>query len=145
MEKETLEYISRKTMCQLIYHELENIKGITSEQYDAVIKKYPILGQLYSLLKEFHRIVFSQKSDELDDCIETAAKLNIDELDSYLGGIHNDIQAVKNAINYKYNNGLAEGSVNKIKLIKRIMYGRNSFTLLKAKILLNESLFYQIN
>ena len=53
-------------------------------------------------------------------------------------------QSLKNAICYKYNNGLAEGSVNKIKLIKRIMYGRNSFQLLKAKLLLNEY-FYQIN
>ncbi len=26
-----------------------------------------------------------------------------------------------------YNNGLAEGSVNKLKVIKRIMYGRNNF------------------
>ena len=39
---------------------------------------------------------------------------------------------------YKYNNGLAKGSVNKIKLTKRIMYGRNSFELLKAKLLLKE-------
>ncbi len=44
----------------------------------------------------------------------------------------------------KLNNGLTEGSVNKIKLMKRIMYGRNSFRLLKAKILLNEY-YYQIN
>ncbi|RAZ95180.1 hypothetical protein DK853_31310, partial [Klebsiella oxytoca] len=34
---------------------------------------------------------------------------------------------------FPYNNGLAEGSVNKIKVIKRIMYGRNSFDLLKAR------------
>ena len=52
--------------------------------------------------------------------------------------------AVKNGIAYPYNNGLAEGSVNKIKLIKRIMYGRNSFALLKSKTLLNEY-FYQNN
>jgi hypothetical protein len=31
------------------------------------------------------------------------------------------VEAVKNAIRYEYNNGLAEGSVNKLKLIKRIM------------------------
>lgn len=39
-----------------------------------------------------------------------------------------------------YNNGLAEGSVNKIKVIKRIMYGRNSFELLKSKVLFHERL-----
>ncbi|MDR3540530.1 MAG: transposase, partial [Desulfosporosinus sp.] len=31
--------------------------------------------------------------------------------------------------------GLAEGSVNKLKVIKRIMYGRNSFEMLRKKLL----------
>lgn len=56
-----------------------------------------------------------------------------------------DINAVKNGIKLKYNNGLAEGSVNKIKVIKRIMYGRNSFDLLKAKVLLHEQFRCEFN
>lgn len=141
---EPVEYIPRKIMSQLIYRKLEDVKGLTQEQYEAAIKKYPVLGELYNLLKEFYEIIFSQKSEKLDGWIESALKQQIDELDCYIGGLKKDISAVKNAIDYKYNNGLAEGSVNKIKLIKRIMYGRNSFSLLKAKILLNEY-FYQIN
>ena len=143
-ENTPVEYIPRKTMCQLIYHDLEKVKGITAEQYETAIKKYPVLGQLYTLLKEFHRIIFSGKNDELDSWIEAAAKLEIDEIDRYINGLKQDLHAIKNAIAYPYNNGLAEGSVNKIKLTKRIMYGRNSFTLLKAKLLLGEY-FYQIN
>ena len=85
-----------------------------------------------------------QKGEELDRWIAQASSLKIDELDTYVNGLQADIDAVKNAICYKYSNGLAEGSVNKIKLTKRIMYGRNSFQLLKAKLLLNEY-FYQIN
>lgn len=138
-----VEYIPRKFMCQLIYRELEDIKGLTKEQYEAAVKKYPILGDLYALLKDFHRIIFSKKSCELEGWIETASKLNIDEINSYIGGLEKDLNAVKNGIDYEYNNGLAEGSVNKIKLAKRIMYGRNSFLLLKAKILLNE--YYKFN
>ena len=143
-ENEPVEYISRKFMCQLIYRKLEKVKGLTPEHYEAALKKYPLLGQLYTLLKEFHRIVFSGKSSELDQWLETAGTLQVNELDSYINGLKTDISAVKNGIDYKYNNGLAEGSVNKIKLTKRIMYGRNSFLLLKAKLLLNEY-FYQIN
>lgn len=143
-ENAPVEYIPRKTMCRLIYHELENVKGITAEQYESAIKKYPVLGQLYTLLKEFHRIIFSSKSGELDVWLESAAKLKIDEIDRYTNGLKQDLEAVKNAIAYPYNNGLAEGSVNKIKLAKRIMYGRNSFILLKAKLLLGEY-FHQIN
>ena len=60
----------------------------------------------------------------------------IPEIDSFLKGIERDLKAVKNGIKFDYNNGLAEGSVNKIKVIKRIMYGRCSFDLLKQKVLL---------
>ena len=81
---------------------------------------------------------FFSKSEELETWITQALSLQIDEVETYVNGLLSDIDAVKNAIKYKYNNGLAEGSVNKIKLTKRIMYGRNSFELLKAKLLLNE-------
>ena len=62
-----------------------------------------------------------------------------------MNGIRQDIVAVKNGIAMQYNNGLAEGSVNKLKVIKRIMYGRNSFELLKAKVLLHEQFCCEIN
>jgi len=61
--------------------------------------------------------------------------LGIPELASFINGINRDIEAVENAIKYKYSNGLAEGTVNKIKVIKRIMYGRCGFNLLKRKVL----------
>ena len=49
-----------------------------------------------------------------------------------------------NATDYKYNGRLIEENVNKIELTKRIMYDRNRFQLLKAKLVLNEY-FYQIS
>jgi uncharacterized membrane protein len=53
-------------MVQLIYRKIEAIKGITNEQYEAIIKKYPALGQIYELLQSFHELVFSKKFDLLD-------------------------------------------------------------------------------
>ena len=41
-ENGPVEYIPRKYFCQLIYRELEKVNGLTSEQYEAAIKKYPI-------------------------------------------------------------------------------------------------------
>ncbi|WP_235827714.1 transposase [Acetivibrio saccincola] len=41
------------------------------------------------------------------------------------------MEAVRNAIKYEYSNGLVEGCINKLKVIKRIMYGRCSFETLK--------------
>ncbi|WP_411682701.1 ISL3 family transposase [Clostridium thailandense] len=132
------EYVQRKSLCQLVYKKLENIKNLSNVQYETIIKEYPIVGKIYTLIKEFNRIIFSKKVDELEIWISESRKHDIPELQSFLEGISKDIAAVKNSIIYKYNNGLAEGSVNKLKVIKRIMYGRNSFELLKAKLLLYE-------
>ncbi len=81
-EADAVEYVPRKCLCQLIYRKLEKANGIKEEQYEAAVKKYPILGQLYDLLREFHRIMFSGKYDELDLWIETAQSLNVDEIDT---------------------------------------------------------------
>ncbi len=67
-----------------------------------------------------------------------AEGLEIELINSFVNGVRRDLPAVKKAIELDYNNGLAEGSVNKLKVIKRIMYGRNSFELLKGKLLRRE-------
>lgn len=140
------EYLYRITLSQLVYHKLEDVKLITSEQYDTLLKQYPELAGLYDLLKEFNRILFSKKPDELGSWIQKASSFEkLPELLSYTNGLRQDYDAVKNAILYDYNNGLAEGSVTKIKLIKRIMYGRNSFQLLRSKVLLHELLYINVN
>jgi len=41
----------------------------------------------------------------------------------------------RNTITHKESNGLVKGIINKIKLIKRTMYGRYSFELLRIKVL----------
>jgi len=61
------------------------------------------------------------------------------KIDKFVNGLKRDMQAVRNAIIYEYNNGLAEGSVNKLKVIKRITYGRNKFEMLRQKVLLLEN------
>ena len=80
-------------------------------------------------------IIFSKKPRRLNKWIKDAKKINVKELNSFITLIESDIEAVKNAIKYDYSNGLTEGFNNKTKVIKRIMYGRCSFNLLRLKIL----------
>ena len=95
------------------------------------------------LQKKFHTL--SKNPTKIDEWINAAQKYDIPELQTFINGIKKDITAVKNGIIYSYNNGLAEGSVNKIKVIKRVMYGRNSFELLKAKVLFGELFYVKFN
>lgn len=113
----------------------KKIEELSEDQLYRIIIEYPIIGKAYDIVQSFKEILFAKKTEDLDNWINEAALLEIDEINSFIGGIFRDIGAVKNAIKYEYSNGLAEGSVNKLKLIKRIMYGRNSYKLLKSKLL----------
>ena len=110
-----------------------------------IARHMEVLSELYILTKDFCNIIFSKNAAKLDEWINTAQKYDISEFQTFINGVKKDLTAVKNGIIYSYNNGLAEGSVNKIKVIKRIMYGRNSFELLKAKVLFGELFHVKFN
>jgi len=59
------------------------------------------------------------------------------ELRSFATGIRNDKEAVMNGLTLPYNSGRVEGTVNKIKMIKRQMYGRAGFSLLRKRVMLH--------
>ena len=134
--KEINQIVERSTMITLLYKEIDKVTKITKEIYEKVITMFPEAGKIYEIVKEFKEIMFSKKHEKLEKWIQETRKHKILEINSFLNGIERDLEAVKNGIKYDYNNGLAEGSVNKIKVIKRIMYGRCSFDLLKQKVLL---------
>lgn len=54
---------------------------------------------------------------------------------SFVSGLEKDIEAIEQAVISEWSNGLVEGTNNKLKMIKRTMYGRSSKKLLEAKLL----------
>jgi transposase len=60
---------------------------------------------------------------------------HIKELVSFVNGIDRDYDAVRAGLTYCWSQGPVEGTVNKIKMHKRLMYGRASFPLLRQKML----------
>jgi len=57
------------------------------------------------------------------------------ELRSLAAGLRRDRDAVLAAILFRWNNGQVEGQVNRLKLIKRTMYGKAGFQLLRRRVL----------
>jgi len=132
---ENTELVERKLLIKLLFKQLEKIKGLDNECLDRVNSQYPRYKELIDIVNEFKRMLVDKNVERMEQWIHKATGLNIREINSFINGITRDITAVKNAIRYEYNNGLAEGSVNKLKVIKRIMYGRNSFEMLRKKLL----------
>jgi transposase len=61
-------------------------------------------------------------------------------LRSFTVGIRHDLQAVINGLTLHWSSGRVEGTVNKIKMLKRQMYGRASFALLRKRVILHPAL-----
>ena len=67
--------------------------------------------------------------------MKEALASGVTELRRFANGIRLDQAAVEAALTLPYSNGQVEGQVNRLKLIKRSMYGRANFDLLKARVL----------
>ena len=134
--KNNTSYLKRSKLKKLFFYDIECIKNENlKDSINFYLNQNEELRQLINLEKEFKMIIFSKKTELLDLWIEKAKLLNVIELNSFINLIVNDIDAVKNAIIYDYSNGLTEGFNNKTKVIKRQMYGRCNFDLLRLKIL----------
>lgn len=68
-------------------------------------------------------------------------KTKIPHLKTFIKGIKLDYEAVKNTIIQDVMNGITEGFVNKLKTLKRLMYGKASIGLLKNKLIMEHILF----
>lgn len=135
--KQGLVTIKRSQLKKILF--IDEIDEIKKDSIKQGIKLYlqqnEEFNNLVELLKEFKSILFSKDSSKLEPWLEKSKRINVQELTSFCCTIENDLDAVKNAIIYDYSNGLTEGFNNKTKVIKRQMYGRCSFDLLKTKVL----------
>jgi transposase len=62
-------------------------------------------------------------------------KSQVTELVSFVNGITRDIAAVRAAFSLPWSNGIVEGHVNRLKFLKRQMFGRAHLDLLRVKVL----------
>ena len=67
------------------------------------------------------------------------SKRKLSGLKTFANGLLQDIKAVENGIRLPWSNGAVEGHVNRIKSIKRQMYGRAGFELLRRKVILSQT------
>ena len=89
----------------------------------------------YSLVQSFCTLLRERQGDQLDSWLEKAERCGLDVFRNFAAGLRKDYAAVKAALTHKWSQGQVEGQVNRLKLIKREMYGRANFDLLRKKVI----------
>ena len=89
----------------------------------------------YQLVQAFGQMVRERKGERLEQWLESVHESALPELQAFAAGIQRDKAAVQAGLTLPYSNGLLEGQINRLKLIKRSMYGRAKFDLLRLRVL----------
>lgn len=83
----------------------------------------------------FNGILCGRRADPLVAWIDDAIDTNLAPIMRFARTLHRDINAVKNGIEMPWSNSQVEGKINRLKTLKRVMYGRARSELLRARML----------
>jgi transposase len=102
----------------------------------AVLKSsLPSFAVMRALAMRFRGMMTSGKADGLDAWLRDAAGSGIYGMRVFARGLRKDLAAVRNALTTEWSSGQVEGQINRLKTLKRAMYGRVSVEVLRARLL----------
>jgi hypothetical protein len=131
--RKTAHKIKRKDLTSFVWSGGGTIESV---DIDYINDNYPDFGEIKTIIDSFRTAYSGKDADSVKEWCEKYCQCRFPAICSFIKGIANDKDAFYNSMKYEFSNGLLEGSVNKLKTVKRSMYGRASYLLLRAKLLL---------
>jgi transposase len=113
----------------------ERLNAKQQAQLNLLCQNNAELARTYRLAQEFALLLRGRKEEELSGWLKQVHESAIAELISFAKGLERDEAAVRAGLSYSWSQGPVEGAINRLKLIKRSMYGRAKFDLLRIRVL----------
>ena len=122
---------------QLVWLFLKHTDQLEAEEVSLrqQLLRHPLLATAKRLAQDFQRMVRERKLISWTTWLKACEGAGISELSNFAAGLRQDEQAVRAALTLEWSNGQTEGQVNRLKLLKRQMYGRAKFDLLRRRCL----------
>ena len=123
---------SRRRTAWLLTKAVDTLTDDERAYADAVCVACPAPATVRTLAAEFRRLLLTKDVNALNPGLAAAEQ---SELRSLATGLRRDHDAVLAAICFRWSNGQVDGQVNRLKLIRRTMFGRASYPLLRRRVL----------
>ena len=102
----------------------------------ALCQRCPAIQAATELAQEFHRLLRERRADQLEAWMTRAQAPGAPlELTAFAASLRQDHPAVEAGLRLPWSSGQVEGQINRLKLLKRQMYGRAGFALLRQRVL----------
>ena len=127
-------YLPREA-ARLFTYPADELGKVGKARLERMLATCPDAPHCYSLTQRFAEMLRKRDPQPFETWLKEALASGVTELRRFANGVRLDRAAVEAALTLPYSNGQVEGQVNRLKLIKRSMYGRANFDLLKARVL----------
>jgi transposase len=117
---------------------LSKPKPMLNERQSKIVEflqRTPDFATMRHLILSFRSILCHGTVSSLKRWIEEAEQTGIAAIGKFVRQLKRDREAVGHAVEYRWSNGPVEGHINRLKTVKRQMYGRAGFELLRSRVL----------
>jgi transposase len=97
---------------------------------------HPDLAEAIALAEGFAELIRARTPTALDGWLEQAAASTLPCFRNFAASLRRDYAAVRAGVELEWSTGPVEGTINRLKMVKRTMYGRAGFELLQRRVLL---------
>jgi transposase len=119
----------------LFFRNQDDLKKEEQESLQQLRQANPEIETVYQLVDKFLHMVRERTGEQLDGWLNEVEASHLEAFDSFVKGVQQDKDAVFSGLTLPWSNGPLEGNVNRLKLIKRSMYGRAEIDLLRLRVL----------
>lgn len=111
-------------------------RSVEDEPLLIKLQQHPDLATAIHLAQQFAELVRQRQFKQLDCWLEQANHSSVKQFQNFAKSLQEDYEAVKAGVTLEVSNGQVEGQINRLKMLKRQMYGRAGLNLLSRRFLL---------
>jgi transposase len=130
-----LRTMSVQQVTWLFFRKPDELKKEELENLRLLRQASPRIATAYHLVEQFLQMVRERTGEHLDGWLGAVKASQLEAFESFVTGVQQDKDAVLAGLTLPWSTGPLEGHVNRLKLIKRSMYGRAEVDLLKLRVL----------
>jgi len=123
-----------RQLAWLFLHDPDRLEK-QEQQTLTLLRQDPRIELAYGFAQQFVTMMKEHDAKPLDAWLWACQMSGISDLVTFAQGLKQEGSALHAAFTLSYSNGPVEGKINKLKYIKRSMYGRSGFPLLRQKVL----------
>ena len=124
----------RSAACLVLQRE-ENRDEAAAQRLAQLHAQHGELALAIDLAQDFAQLVRLRQPEHLDDWLARAAQSALKAFERFATGLREDYEAVKAGVTLPWSTGPVEGQINRLKMLKRQMFGRANIDLLRQRVL----------